>query len=236
MTDTTQGARHAVRRCRALYRPPDAWPTDPGRQTGRVGIDTQTTRRNKPARQANLGHGKKVPGAARCRAKLNRTKLKGGIRCLDAKPLHALRRAPLTPPEPIRPRALRSTQLRLSEPFVADTAPDPKTLCGERSSRSEDPSSWTLRRVRKPFVVNTPPDPRTLRCGRSAGSEDPLSRTLLEIREPFVAGAPPGPKTLCCARPSGSDDPSLRKMSIGIKPLRRNKKIHLKSNFLWIKC
>ncbi len=165
----------------------------------------------------------------------------------------------LTPPEPFHPKAFRSTQLRLpeafrcgrsigsedplsrthfqiSEPFVVDAPPDPRTLCHEHSSRSVNPPSWTPRRIRRPFVANTPRDPRTFRRGRSTGSEDPLSRTLLEIRGPFVAGAPPNPRTLCCARPSGSDDPLLRKMSIGINRPRRNKKIHSESNFLWIKC
>ncbi len=146
------------------------------------------------------------------------------------------RRAPLTPPEPFRPKAFRFTQLRLSEPFVADTPPDPKTLCGEHSSRSEDPSSRTLHRIRRPLVANTPPNPGSLRRGRPSRSEDPLSRTLLEIRGPFVAGAPQDPRTPCYARPAGSDDPLLRKITIGIKRPQRNRKIHFESNFLWINC
>ncbi len=143
----------------------------------------------------------------------DQAKIKGGIRCVDAKSLHGLRRAPLTPPEPFHPKAFRSTQLQIPEPFVADAPPDPKTLCREHSSRSEDPSSWTLRRIRRPFVVNTPPSPGSL-----------------------GADVPPDPKTLCRERSSRSEDPSLRNMSIGIKPLRCNKKIHSESNFLWINC
>jgi len=122
---------------------------------------------------------------------LGGTKLKGGIRCVDAV---VLARAPKNTPD---------------------------------TSRTDPPEG---------FSIHATPAPGTLRRGRSSKPEDPLSRTLLQIWGPFVAGAPPGPKTPCYARPSGSDDPLLRKMIIGTKPLRRNKKIHPNSNFLWINC
>ena len=54
--------------------------------------------------------------------------------------------------------------------------------------------------------------------------------------EGFPIHAIPAPRDLRRDRPAGSDDPSLRKMSIGIKPLQRNKKIHSGSKFLWINC
>jgi hypothetical protein len=156
-----------------------------------------------------LGEGSS--GASRAaRGNYPQAKLKGGIRCFDAKSLHVLRRATLTPPEPFHPKAFRSTQLRLPETFGAIVPPDPKTLCREHPSRSGDPSARPLRRIRRPFVANTPPDPRTLRRGRSIRSEDPLSRTLLQIRGPFVADAPSDPKTLCRERSSRSEDPLLR--------------------------
>ncbi len=107
-------------------------------------------------------------GAFAERIARDQAKLKGGIRCVDAKSLHVLRKAPLTPPEPFHPKAFRSTHLQ-------------------------------------------PP-------------------------EPFVAGAPPDPRTLRCTRSSRSGDPSLRKISIGINRPRRNRKIHLELNFLWINC
>ncbi len=93
-------------------------------------------------------------------------KLKGGIRRFDAKSLHVLRRATLTPPEPFHPKAFRFTQLRLPEPFVVGAPPSPKTLRREHSSRSEDPSLRALRQIRRPFVALAPPGPMTLCCAK----------------------------------------------------------------------
>ncbi len=151
-------------------------------------------------------------------------KIKGGIRCSDAESLHVLRKAPLTPPGPFHPKAFRPTPLQIRGSFATNAAPVPKTLRRKHYSRSEDPSPRVPLQIRRPFAASAAPGPKTLRYKRCSRSEDPLLRVLPQARRPFAAYAPPGPRTPCCAR----------RTLVPKRPLR-NKKIHRKSNFLWIK-
>jgi len=178
ITDTDQGARHVIRRCRALYCSPCTGGSILAPKAPRANRRSPPRAGTEPCGCANLCWGGAIAG----RTARDQAKLKGGIRCFDAKSLHVLRRAPLTPPEPFHPKAFRSTQLRLPEPFVADAPPSPKTLRREHSSRSQNLPLRTLRRIRRPFVANAPRDPRTLCCGRYSGSEDPSLCSPLRIR------------------------------------------------------
>ena len=103
-------------------------------------------------------------------------KIKGGIRCLDAGPLHG------TPKS--TPDASRTVP---PEGFPTHAAPNPRALRRERCSSSEDPSLQTPIQILRSFATNAAPGPKALRRERCSGSEDPSLRTLLRVRGPFVA-------------------------------------------------